>query len=313
MCADKLKIDTMVDMVTGAPNPNETARKRVVIFTSRKAGRGLGREQIPLLQECLHRHAAESELISSPEQLAQMCKNYSNECVVVAAGGDGTLALAAQSVDRGVALLPMPMGTENLLARYFGHTNVASKVAETVLNGREHWIDAGLANQKKLFLIMATCGFDAEVVRAMHLTRRGHINRLSYARPILRAIRKYTFPKLSIRIDDQPALEACWWMIFNLPRYGGGLGIEPDAVADDGRFDAIGFARGNLFSGLRYVAGIALKRHLHFRDVTRQKGTRFEITSLARVPYQLDGDYGGHLPLQIDVLEKRVKLLLPIA
>ncbi len=73
-----------------------------------------------------------------------------------------------------IPIVPMPLGTENLLARQFGHTATAESVVKTIRYGTSYRLDAGLANDKS-FLIMATCGFDAEVVRGMHLTRtRSH-------------------------------------------------------------------------------------------------------------------------------------------
>ena len=41
---------------------------------------------------------------------------------------------------------------------------------------------------------MIGCGFDAEVVRRVHLERDGHITRLSYLKPIWESIRSYEYP-----------------------------------------------------------------------------------------------------------------------
>ena len=100
-------------------------------------------------------------------------------------------------------------------------------------------------------------------------------------------------------------------MVFNLPQYAASLAIEPSAVPDDGRLDLIGFQRGSVISGLRYAAGVAMRRHLKFGDVHRRPGVTFELTSPGRVPYQLDGDYAGRLPLKIETVPGRVCLLLP--
>lgn len=283
----------------------------VLVFTSPKAGSGAGREQIPRLIETIERLGRTASIVATVAELQDRVAAAKNP-IVVAAGGDGTVALAAQSIDAGVAIVPMPLGTENLLAIHFGHRVDAEQVAATIRYGRVARIDAGLANGRP-FLIMASCGFDAEVTRGMHLTRSGHINRFSYARPILRAMRRYPFPIIKIRVDDQESdvPDCCWSMIFNLPRYAARLAIEPNAIADDGKLDLIQFQRGSVPSGIRYFAGIAMGRHVRYRDVFRTQGVRFELTSTGRVPYQLDGDYVGHLPLKIETLPGRVSLLLP--
>ncbi len=284
----------------------------VLVLTSPKAGSGSGRDQIPRLIDLGRQQGVPIEIVSTVDQLQKGVAAAAGRAVVVAAGGDGTLGLAAQSLAADVPLVPMPMGTENLLARHFGHHVDAEAVWETVRRGPVFRLDAGLANGR-LFLIMASCGFDAEVVRAMHLTRRGHINRFSYAGPIIRAIRKYKFPAIKIRIDeDESGIPDCGWcMVFNLPKYAANLAIEPDAVGDDGLLDLIGMQKGSVPSGLKYTAAVALRRHLKLRDVFRRRGTVIELTSAARIPYQLDGDYVGRLPLRIETLPGRVQLLLP--
>jgi diacylglycerol kinase family enzyme len=282
-----------------------------MIFTSPKAGSGVGRDQVPELVRLIEQAGGTVRISGDVDELKKHAQSAGNP-IVVAAGGDGTLALAAQSIDADVPLVPMPMGTENLLARHFGHVARAANVLQTIRHGGSYRLDAGLANGRP-FLIMATCGFDAEVVRGMHLTRRGHINRFSYARPILRALRRYTFPKLRIHIDDGQTVipESCWCMIFNLPRYAANLKIETDAVGNDSLLDVIAFERGSVGVGLKYVAGIATGRHRRFRDVFRCRGATIEVTSDQRVPYQLDGDYAGKLPLKIETVPGRVHLLLP--
>lgn len=296
-----------------------TTQCEVLVLTSRKAGSGASRDQIPRLEKLLGESGVGCKTIADPEELQDQLRQAaeSAEPVVVAAGGDGTLSLVAASIqaaglDIDVPIVPMPMGTENLLARHFGHTADAQSVAETIQYGAPYWIDAGKTNDR-LFLIMATCGFDAEVVRGMHLTRRGHIWKISYLRPIVRAMFKYKFPRINIRIDGGEPFECRWAMVFNLPRYGGELNIEPDAVGDDGQMDVIAFTGGSVISGMKYIAGIWAGRHRDYRDVIRHRGSSIEITSEGRVPYQLDGDYAGRLPLSIETIPKSVQLLLPRA
>jgi diacylglycerol kinase (ATP) len=290
---------------------------KVIVFCSPKAGSGASREQIPRLQTLLENFGVDCAVTHSVDDLQQQIASSAetHDTVVVAAGGDGTISLAASALQATVGgpdvpLVPMPLGTENLLARQFGHSAVAESVVRSIRHGSSYRLDAGAINEH-LFLIMATCGFDAEVVRGMHLTRRGHIRRLSYLGPILRAIWKYKFPTISIRIDGNEPLECCWAMVFNLPRYGGHLRIEPDAVGNDGLLDVIAFKRGSIPSGLKYVAGIWLGGHHRYRDVVRCRGSSIEITSCQRVPFQLDGDYAGRLPLSIRTIPGSVHLLLP--
>jgi len=314
----------------------------VLICTSPKAGNGSGRERIAELIDALRASDIAAEVTTDIAYVRQRTRRdaLANQppTIVVAAGGDGTLALVAKNTPPATVLVPMPLGTENLVAKQFGYSPKVDSMLDTLLRGHDHAIDAGQANGK-LFLVMATCGFDAEVVRAMHLRRRGHINRFSYLRPILRTVRRYSFPPLHVRwtISAEPALGSAediprpdisladitrpditcaditcsWAMVFNLPQYAASLPIETAAVGDDGQLDFCGLENGSVISGLRYLGGIITRRHIHWPDVARQRVFSCRITSPARVAYQLDGDYGGHLPLELRVLPKHITLRLP--
>ncbi len=316
---------------------------RILIFTSPKAGSGVGREQVPRLETLLCELGVEVQIVHQVDQLRRLVAEGNprgGQTFVVAAGGDGTLSLACatlflsdQKSDENdlrlsesdpalraedcpepdqVTVLPMPLGTENLLARHFGQVADASQVLKTIRHGQLFKLDAGLANGKP-FLVMATCGFDAEVVREMHERRQGHINRFSYFVPIFNALLRYRFPKLNLVVDGRDVGKCCWVMSFNLPKYGGGLEIEPNALGDDGLLDVIVFERGSIASGLRYVAGIWTGRHLDAEDVTRLRGKSIRVEARKPVAYQLDGDFGGQLPLEITTLPAAVPLLIPNA
>lgn len=248
---------------------------------------------------------------------------------VVAAGGDGTVGLLAQRTLPGVPIAILPLGTENLLAKQLGIRADPVQLRQTIGCGRSVQLDAGLA-AGRIFLLMAGCGFDAEVVRRLHHMRRGHIRHFSYAKPILDSLRNYDYPELRVYCESPAplpttlgaslgsaagptALAARWVFVVNLPRYAGGLQIAPDASGNDGFLDVCLFKEGSLWSGLRYLAGVALGTHQSLQDFARFRAQRVRIESAGAVPYQLDGDPGGYLPVEIDILPRRLTVLVPPA
>jgi diacylglycerol kinase family enzyme len=203
----------------------------------------------------------------------------------------------------------------------------AEKFAKLVVQGRTVRLDAGRANGR-LFLLMASVGFDAEVVRRLHKERDGNISHWSYAKPILQTIRSYQYPELRITCGELTKHRDCnpgasgeiasseeircrWAFVFNLPSYGGGLKFAPQSSGMDGQLDLCAFQRGGLGSGLKYLAAVVLGRHRSLRGFSGWRGTQLRIESDIAVPYELDGDPGGMLPLTIDVVPERVRLLVP--
>ncbi|TVQ02194.1 MAG: protein BmrU [Planctomycetaceae bacterium] len=298
-------------------NPDGRSPRTVLIFTCPKAGSGQGRERVAELADRLATLGVDVSVESDPAVLQRWSARHACDdpsALVVAAGGDGTLALVARELPSRMPIVPLPLGTENLVALHFGYSQEVPAALATILGGNDFTIDAGTANDR-LFLVMATCGFDAEVVRAMHLTRRGHIRRWSYLGPILRAMRRYRFPELVVTMTDDlgqtHAVRCGWAMVFNLPCYALSLSIEPDASGTDGRLDVIAFTRRTLVSGFRYLAGVLWGSHIGWGDVVRRPIRSCQISSRVAVAYQLDGDYAGKLPLEIRVLPERIRLRLP--
>ena len=230
---------------------------------------------------------------------------------VVAAGGDGTIALLANELPARTTLALLPQGTENLLAKYLGVPWAAAEAAAVMHRGLGARLDAGEAN-RQLFLVMSSCGFDARVVHQVHKARKGHIRHWAYAKPIVDSIRKYRYPTLNIHLDDDPEpVRVKWAFVFNAPRYAMGLPIAEEADAMDGLLDLCGFRGGNLVNGLLYLTGIVLRQHRSWQDTTLRQARRIRIEADEPVPYQIDGDPGGHLPVEIRVVPQRLSILVP--
>ena len=238
---------------------------------------------------------------------------------VVSAGGDGTAAALANRITAEIPLLIFPLGTENLLAKHLGLNSDISAARERLRASRSIALDVGLANNK-MFLVMASCGFDAAVVEDMHANRKGHINRWSYTKPILRTLGRYRFPLARLLESDEllqatREQHAAWTFIFNLPRYAANLKFCPQADPLDGKLDVCTFRKPGIVKGFGYLARLWLGSHQRMADFSHSLATSVSMKSSDEagsqaIPYQLDGDPGGVLPLEIRALPGRLKLIV---
>jgi diacylglycerol kinase (ATP) len=290
-----------------AVNPNAGACSRLPIahdLANRLGQHGLHGEVITDVSELM---AAAGELYATGQLRA-----------VVAAGGDGTVSLLTNCLPPGVPLAVLPMGTENLLAKYLAVSGDPQLVCRAIVEGHFLRFDAGQAGDR-LFLLMAGCGFDADVVRRVHQQRRGHIQHWSYAKPIFDSIRNYDYPPLRVYYAPADApegsqlteqIEARWVFVVNLPRYAGGLCFTPDASACDGLLDVCTFREGSLWNGLMYLSGVMLGQHQAMRDCTVIRTRSLRVEAEVPAPFQLDGDPGGELPMDFRVLPGRMTLIV---
>jgi diacylglycerol kinase family enzyme len=291
-------------------------QQRVIVSLNPKAGARGGEPLAKELVERLEALGIESKLTSDLDEVVDLTTRWGDEGslrAVVAGGGDGTVGLLANLLPAGAPLSILPLGTENLLSRHLGIRPCAEQAAEVISVGQGVRMDAGEADGR-LFLSMLGVGLDADVVRRLDAGRSGHINHLSYARPIIESICNYQYPELRVYANggEQP-VAAKWTFVVNLPRYAGGLSLSPGANEFDGKLNVCTFRQGSLWHGLRYLTGVVLQQHQHWDDVQIEPIEVVRIESDGEVPYQLDGDVGGVLPVEARVLRERLTLLAPMS
>ena len=291
---------------------NANAR-HVIIAANPRSGSRNSEVIVDQLRIELEKRDCHPVLMTEIEQVKQrVAESIDSQTLraVVAAGGDGTVTLLANELPEGVPLAILPLGTENLLAKYLDLTADPATLARLIDEGRTVRLDAGRANGK-LFLVMASCGFDADVVTRLHSTRKGHIRHWSYAKPIVNAISQYRYPTIRVRIGDgRSPLAGKWAFVFNVPRYAMNLPIVDDADPMDGQLDLCMFRGGNLIRGLYYLLAVITRQHRRWQETRVQRFRHIRIESDERVPFQLDGDPGGELPLEIEVQAEFLRVVV---
>ncbi len=297
-----------------------TAR-RVLIAVNPTAGAKSRRSVIEQLAASLAELQLLPEVVTSLEEIAirsAALLQIGELRSVVAAGGDGTAAEVVNRTPPGTPVAVFPQGTENLLANYLEMSRKPADLAAVIAAGRTAWLDAGRAGGR-LFLLMASAGFDAEVVRRLDAERAGNISRWTYAKPILETIRTYNYPALRVYCAQENTagqliwsepIVCKWAFVFNIPRYAYGLQFAPTANTADGLLDLVTFQRGGLAAGLRYLSTVVLGLHPKLADHAAVRCSRLRIEADGPVHYETDGDPGGLLPLEIEAVPRRLRVLV---
>lgn len=296
----------------------------VMVLHNPRAGRRSSQRQLDGLLRAIqaygYRVEVSTDLAQATETANRRHERGDLRCFV-GLGGDGTALELINRCAPGVPLLLFPAGTSNLAASHLGISKNPNTAARLVHDGRILHLDAGSANGR-LFLVMASCGFDAAAVEMVHRRRLagyrgGHGSFLSFIGPIFQLMRTYSFPELSVTytLHDESEVKAigpvAWAFVFNLPKYGWGLPLTPKADGTDGELDICTFERRGVARGLWYTAVSQLMLHPRLPDCRLARARRIRITAAEQVSYQLDGDPGGMLPLEIEVMARRVQVVVP--
>lgn len=308
-----------------------TDSKLIVTLHNPVAGRRPSDRRVEALVRLLRDKGFSVEVSTNLSQAADLANREfqkGNLRCLLGAGGDGTASELVNRVGSDVPISFYPTGTSNLVASYLG---MKKGIRHTVSLIEEGWtirLDAGLANGR-LFLAMVSSGFDAAAVEMVHRKRlaghrQGRGGFSGFILPICRLIGTYPFPQMTVEIADprgkttqgeasspSQVIRGRWVFAFNLPKYGWGLPIAPQARGTDGLLDLCVYRGGGFWRGLWYTLTTQLRAHEKLCDFLRIRGTTFHVTSDQPVPYQIDGDPAGYLPLEITLAPGRVRVVVP--
>jgi YegS/Rv2252/BmrU family lipid kinase len=224
------------------------------------------------------------------------------ERLVVAAGGDGTIAEVANGLLGSEAKLGViPLGTANVLARELGLPCAPRAVAAALAFGRTRPLWPGLAQsgtEARLFVQMLGVGFDAQVVHRLSLPLKRACGRGAYVWQTLRELPRYRFGALRLRIDgaEHAASSA---IVSKGTLYGGPYRLAPGARPGEAGFSVVLFAHGGPAAALLYGAALPLGLLARAPGVVRLRAHEIEVLGNDPVPAQADGDPAGFAPLRV--------------
>ena len=222
------------------------------------------------------------------------------ERMVVAAGGDGTIAEVANGLmGTGARLGVIPLGTANVLAHELGLPFAPASVAAALAFGRTRTLWPGQANgsdNTRLFVQMLGVGFDAHVVRNMSFPMKKVFGKGAYVIQSVRELIRYKFPTIHLRIDDTET-EAASVIISKGRLYGGTFKLAIDAIPGDPGFSVVLFDRTGPGAAMMYGAALPLNLLSHAPGVRHVRARRIDFMQNQAVPAQADGDSAGCAPL----------------
>ena len=135
------------------------------------------------------------------------------------------------------------------------------------------------------------------------------IGPLAYVAAGIRAIAE---PQRMISVSDGvQTVSGALVLIGNGKLYGGDYGLFPKADMTDGVLDVCVFPRANLGTLIRCGPELLLRNRVPDSQVKRLEAAAVRLTSESRVPFELDGELAGELPVTFSVTSRALRVVVP--
>ncbi len=256
------------------------------------------------LQKCIHYGDAEIE--------AKKAAESGEFNIIVAAGGDGTFNQVINGiVGTNIPLGLIALGTSNVLMRSLGFPLNPIDAAKIILEGNLKKWDLGIINER-YFAIMASCGFDALATEKTNLKLKRVAGKYAYIFAAIQNLLTYKpYPMRVVLNGQETQYQPIFVNVANAPLYGGSYKLTPNAKMDDGLLDVFLFDSSSFSRLLYFALRVILNLPLNMREISIARAKTVELQAPGRVPYQVDGDVFGSLPVKVSIRPRAIPIITP--
>jgi diacylglycerol kinase (ATP) len=288
---------------------------KVRIIANPVAGGGMGKRMAEELHQALDGKVDELELI-----LTQKAGDNEREAgkrgadVIVAVGGDGSINEVVNGLKKSKSTLAiLPAGTANVVARELGIPKNTKAVAAMIMEGYTVDMDAGIRDGRR-FMLGAGAGLDAAIAEVVSEQGGSLSSLMKWVVPSVKTALRYSFPTFKVVADGKLLSDAAQYAIIGNCQYSAGVfPATPEAKIDDGLLDVCILQDLSSTKLIGLLPSVWNGKHIHRKDViySQFKSLKITPTTDQRVPFQVDGDPSGCLPVSIKVEPKAVRVICP--
>lgn len=241
---------------------------------------------------------------------------------VVAAGGDGTLNEVLNGLGdtpdgfKRARLGVIPLGTVNVFARELRIPLQPAAAWRILSAGQETQVDVAWAEhqqnskpERRYFAQLAGAGLDARAIELVEWSLKKRFGGMAYVIAGLRALREP--PSQVVVSGGGQREEGQLVLVGNGQLYGGDFQLFPEADLRNGKLAVCVFSRANWWTLIRSALPLLLWRKLPARLVRRIQSDTVRIESPQRVPFELDGEWAGTLPVTLGVSPRCLRVVVP--
>lgn len=243
--------------------------------------------------------------------------NLSNYKALFVAGGDGSIHHVINVLmkkDETIPLGVIPAGTMNDFCFNAGISNDIGEAIHQLSSMKFQMVDVGVANDV-YFLNTCGAGLFMDISQNTETQLKNILGRAAYFITGIKELPNFKKISLSITNDDSTIEEEFFFfIIMNGTSAGGFHNLGNEASLNDGYLDFIGIKACSLNELSVLFAKILMGNHLSDKNIVYFKSKNIRIDNIKNTGNEtsdVDGEKGPNLPLEVNVIPKKLQMIIP--
>lgn len=235
--------------------------------------------------------------------------------LIVACGGDGTVNEVVKGVmnsERKIPVSILASGTVNDFARYMNLPRTASDFYKMIKRENVISIDIGKVNDD-YFVNVAAGGLLTNVGYQVQPDMKAILGRMAYYFEGIKELTQQNLDPIKVKIYSEEynnQEDILIFLVSNSSSIGGFKKLAPEADVLDGLLDVVIIKKSAITDLANIFVNILTGDHINHPNVVYYKTKSVLIESEMDISIDVDGEYGGKLPANFQVIPKGLQILI---
>ncbi len=235
--------------------------------------------------------------------------------LIVACGGDGTVNEVVKGIMTSEKKLPLAIlagGTVNDFANYLEMPKTAVGFYKLIKRNEQVDVDIGKVNDG-YFVNVVAGGLLTKIAYQATSDMKAVLGRLAYYLEALKEIASEGLDPVNVKIVSEEFVseeKILLFVVSNSSSIGGFKKLAPEASILDGLLDVVLIKNADLAELANIFVNVLTGEHIRHPKVTYYKTRELTINSQNNIFIDIDGEFGGELPVHFKVMPKSLKILV---
>ena len=290
---------------------------KTIVFINPSSAGGRALEAREKIESCLSGSGMDYKIYTtkSLEDMKDVIKTHipTDFKNFIGAGGDGTAHyMVNELADTDKTIGIIPMGSGNDIAMNLGIPLDVEESCRVIIKGKTRKLDLGVINDKYYYLCIAGSGFDSQVNDLANNTKLPIKGPSKYTYSVYKTLITFRSKRFTFSYDGQvKELDGMMVAAANMPSYGGGMKITPEASPQSGVFDVCIIKKMSKLHFIQVFPRVYEGKHTDDPNVEIFRTEQLTLDSEYNFSVFADGEYICKLPATFKMAPGKIDFLVP--